>query len=550
MDDFLQNEALSENLLKLSELFPDITLRHIMHILKISNDDFDSSVEQILNYELIKDELEKIDEEENQKNILLKKKPSEWEIIESQKHNAYVKPKGRKKGKQGNDNNNHTKMMSNCSSRRSSVSVSNSTKLSTFGNQKRRTSLTASSDSMMSGLRDNDSNVHTSSNLLASTMESLHIKELAKKLELEDEIMEILEISEKDRDLVDWYVTQNSLKKINIIYDIMLNFSPDETIDNQPRNKIDTVSLDILFPSDQKRTRGVMSMAELIKHGVGSIPTADSSWDELQSLIDDNPELDLPKKFYLLAMNWYEKDLAKILHAAIVLNNCFQKKPKINKIILDINKIETQNYNNATGNDVYDIESDGFFKVDGAGRIDKTEFVCDEDIDTSTTSSNLKSLDSLEWRANKLKSSRDTTNNKLLKSFYSQSISETKSNMRSHHESTQSKELKHKIENAKKSFVIDCHSLSVENALIALKESLAYWWDLEMYYRNVKNTRFEVTSVTHLQPFTIITGRGLHSGGSIPKIKNATIRYLNANGYKFDERISTIKVLGKHKTRK
>lgn len=504
------NFELSENCLRLSELFPDISLKHISHILTFADDNFDSAVEQLLNYEIIKDELDKMVEKSNTKDDNSNNQKQNWVLIDKKMEDP-----------SGNIQNNKNKF------------------------KKKMKKLNGNDSNMNSNIKIDPTAI--SANSLDSTMEALKIKELSKKFEIEDEIMSILEIDESNHELVDWYYTENSYNKLSTIYDIMLNFNSEKAIEDQPRNKIETASFDLICSNKVESSDNLVKRSDLIRSGVkykNVEGTNASGWDELQLLIDDNPELNLPKQFYILAMKWFHGDLGHILHAAILLNECFQNKSKTNKL-----------NNFITGTKYSEIsEGNTGAEINRLNKLNKNQLTINRynsinhaNNENTYAEKSLKRLNILENRISRLKNVRDSSNDKVLKSYYSHSISKAKDDIRNHYESVQDNQVMDKIEKAKSTFELDCHNISVKNAIYAIEVSLDYWWNEEMQHRNIMNTKFELTGVCHVKPFIIITGRGLHSAGQIPKIKNASLRFLQQHNYKFDDDGSVITVLGKRR---
>lgn len=470
-------DELPEALFPLSELFPDVSLKHILHILKISNGDFDSAAEQLLSYDLIKDELDKFDQEKTEEKV--------------------------------------------------------------------------------------------SPESFSDAVEALQVEQWAKRFELQDEIMELLEIDETERDLVDWYLSQSSCKKLDTACDIMLNFDPRLPASQQPRDKLDSASYNVLClhgvdknyiedgaldgsAETGSRNGRALSMSDLLRKSSkgNNAPLADdASWSELQRIIDDNPELNLPENFYLVAMKWFHKDLDKILHTAIQLND-FSTKRRGGKPSADPNRINLEFL--ALNDDSVDCEHNhgGYSNSIIAQPTRSFEPVRRPAKDQQKYSTYPPALEKLQWRAADLKQSRNTTGNKYLKSYYSHSIAETERKIRDLHDVSQAQEVDRRVAQAKRTFKIDLHALTVRNALQALNSCLNYWWDQEMHLRNVENTKFDFTGLRHVDPFVIITGRGLHSAGGIPKVKNATVTFLRQNGFKFEENTSIITVLGKRKVRR
>lgn len=528
---------LSEKLLQLSELFPNIPLIHLSHILKVANQDFDQAVEQSLNYDLIKDDIDSITKQSIETHPSVKTSNSQnWIVLDGvkQKEDSILK-KNEKKKRKGSKNI-QTEL----------TELQRQNAKQTDGSQKDLTKLSHTSI-------PND--IAISGQSIQETLDSIKVKNLVEKFEMQDTVLELLEIDEKHRELVEWYLDRNDYNKLRTIYDVMLNFDPQLPPDKQIMHTSTTKSFqDLMNSGDSNSRQSPVLMSELIRNNMKDMHVSESDnkcWNELQHLIEGNPELLLPRKFYMLAMNWFNKDIYKVLNLAIVLNDYFEIKPSLKSMQNNENlKLGDIRFSDRTTSNSYDIKSPDCFEFERNDNKHKIEFGYNEDTnDFSSNGSSSITLNSLESRARNLKSVRNTTTDKFLKSHYSNCISETKKDIRTYHHTTQLTELKKKIEQAKMSFSIDLHSLSVQNAINALKIVLHYWWDTEMHFRNIENTKLELSNVVHVENFKIVTGRGLHSSGGIPKIKRATIRFLEDNGYKFNENVASVEVYGKRKTK-
>lgn len=72
-----------------------------------------------------------------------------------------------------------------------------------------------------------------------------------------------------------------------------------------------------------------------------------------------------------------------------------------------------------------------------------------------------------------------------------------------------------------------------------------HWWSDELYHRENNGGKLHLTKANHVGPLKVITGRGIHSAGGIPKVKNAVIRYLDTHKYLYDDNASAFIVKGK-----
>lgn len=480
---------LTESLLKASELFPDVPIHHISHVLQVSNDNLDTAIEQLLNYDLIKENIaNSADPDLSEKGNI--------------GHREYIFPKdvGESSAERGDQ----------------------------------------SSYETAKGFKKENSEGGTKKTI-NNELELIKLEQIIERIEMQDYVMDLLGIEESNRDLVDWFLEQNKFDKLNSICDIMLNLNPELPPNRQSRLSFAKTSLNDIVPRNLL-AKGSTSMSDLIKGDQQNAPISQFNlyWDEIKGFIKSNPELDLPDKFYMLCINWFQNDVAKVIHLAVELNTCFVKcksknsRKKRDQKVLDWAQV------------TYALNTPNHGK---SHEIDSTEWnVLKPSLQNlSFRADSPKTLESLEQKARNLKNVRNVTNDKHLKAYYSNSIRDTKHKIRQHKDYVQISEVSSRVERAKTSHCIDFHDLTVQNAMTALEQVLTYWWDLEMHNRNISNTKFELVNVQHVPPFKIVTGRGLHSSGGIPKIKNATIKYLQLHKYKFEENASSIQVTGKRR---
>lgn len=502
---------LSDSLLRLSELFPEVPLAHVSHILGISDGDSDAAVEQLLNYDLIKDSLHSVIE--NGGSLVCGRAETGPAMGELENRKAERKRELEGSGKPGRD---------------------------VGGSQSSRSYSGVDTGSCKNPIRE--------------TLETAKSLELIEKIEKQDEMLELLEIGEANRDLVAWYLEQNAADKLKTVYDIMLNFNERLPIEEQPRRNPSTVSLKNMISKNSKTgSESAVTMSSAIRRRLHTMSVTESGrrWLELETLIENNPRLDLPKRFYLLAYGWFDEDVDKVLHLAIQLSDCFKAKPGNPGSILSTRQkeqldVSSLGFTLETGNSGSDTcgLSKGMDGKDEGGFISHNK---NAPAGKGTKADSGKMLEDLNLRARNLKNLSGSTNNKMLRSHYHGLISETKQSIHELHRSAQLDEVDRRIQDARRTFQIDFHDLTVQTAMYALGEIVDYWWDLEMHSRNVENTKFSITTTCHVDPLLIITGRGLHSGGGIPKIKNATVRFLEDHGFKYQDHTSSIEVIGKRR---
>lgn len=497
----------SHSLLELSQLFPEVPFSHLKHILGISNNNLDDAIDQMLNYDLIKDGIEQILNRKAAAQEKINDTKETWELVRS---------------KEPFSDHKHVKVR-------------------------------------------HDNNFHSESLVLEAEsvkeyIQLLETQKLLDQLTVQDVIMELLEINDSSTNLVEWYLQQNDYDKLSTIYDILLNFDADLPISKQPRNDYKTVSDKAILIKKSEFSKSQVSMALSLRSDMKNIYVSENSkcWNELQDFLISNPDLNPPKKLCQLAIIWFNSDVSKTLHLLVNINDCFESKAaekrqleKKLETLYQINDLKISNNNYADKDDSHHdniIFGDDYSKINGDNNfkvVDKFGKIINSSNNVKDDNNPRKSVDSLKWRSKNLKNLIDVTNDKPVRGYYLELMKNTRNELRNQFIDDQAREVSRKIEEAKKSFCIDFHNLDVQNAMYGLEQILNYWWNAEMHERNLRNTRFEITTVMHVPPITVITGQGLHSSGSIPKIKNASINYLNRNGYKFETHTSKIVISGK-----
>ncbi|QEU59420.1 Cue2 [Kluyveromyces lactis] len=101
------------------------------------------------------------------------------------------------------------------------------------------------------------------------------------------------------------------------------------------------------------------------------------------------------------------------------------------------------------------------------------------------------------------------------------------------------------IENIMTSPKLDFHGWFPEDAHLVTSECLKRWWKQELSSRELNNQRLNQIQVMNVPNITIITGRGLHSVGGIPKVRKRIQKFLTENNYNYIEESSLFVVNGK-----
>ena len=91
----------------------------------------------------------------------------------------------------------------------------------------------------------------------------------------------------------------------------------------------------------------------------------------------------------------------------------------------------------------------------------------------------------------------------------------------------------------------DLHGFLPDEAVSIVRECLKKWWAEELILREQKAQRLNQRIVANVKPFTIITGRGIHSVGGVSKVRKKVKYFLENNTFVFLEEPSFFIVEGK-----
>ena len=103
------------------------------------------------------------------------------------------------------------------------------------------------------------------------------------------------------------------------------------------------------------------------------------------------------------------------------------------------------------------------------------------------------------------------------------------------------------IDDVFETYKLDFHGFTPQHAVVVLNNIINKWWDEELKLRELNNYNMKQQSVTCLEPLTLITGRGIHSVGGKSPVRFQVKRYLQLNGYLFNEEPSYFEVYGKQR---
>lgn len=104
------------------------------------------------------------------------------------------------------------------------------------------------------------------------------------------------------------------------------------------------------------------------------------------------------------------------------------------------------------------------------------------------------------------------------------------------------------IQNIMTNMTIDFHGWYPEDAQLVTAECLKKWWRQELSSRELNNQRWNQIQAMNVPDITVITGRGLHSAGGVPKVRNRIKKFLIDNNYNFIEESSLFIVNGKKRS--
>lgn len=83
--------------------------------------------------------------------------------------------------------------------------------------------------------------------------------------------------------------------------------------------------------------------------------------------------------------------------------------------------------------------------------------------------------------------------------------------------------------------VLDLHRFHVKNARDTTIKALKKWWDDELQARQESGRAHYGARVRELDPFIVITGKGLHSEGGVSKVRASIKKLLTNSEYSFTE---------------
>lgn len=149
--------------------------------------------------------------------------------------------------------------------------------------------------------------------------------------------------------------------------------------------------------------------------------------------------------------------------------------------------------------------------------------------------------------ASKLQSASGSAHQKSgVTGFYAQRVREANNDVLEALDDEQDKKRRAVLNQAAGGHTVDLHGLDVSHAIQATQSVLSEWWEDEMIGRDrTGHHQLLRGTVRHAQPYTIITGRGIHLKVGVLVVKLAIRRYLESNRYQYVEQLLLFVVTGK-----
>lgn len=358
-------------------------------------------------------------------------------------------------------------------------------------------------------------------------------------LQKQDMILELLALEESDADLVGFYVKKNGNQVLNAVLDILTNWNKEGGVENQGKDKIHTQLLPNMHSigksyADTLRDSLTMHVRKDKMTLINKNMPPDL-WTELVGYIKEHRSLNLPSSFYLNAMVWFDYNVATVLYLASRLSLEFNYKANgaTDVVVGDvISKFAESSVANECTDNLYIPGS----KLSIAPLLESTS--------ASTSASTASSLNN---RARFYSSLASSEKNKLVKGYYASESAAASAAGRQILDCEQQRLMQRLQHMAISDSQVDLHSLSVKNAIELANSVLNEWWYDELKERQNNGVPGTKGSAVYLDPLIIITGKGTHSAGNIPKIKNGVKKLLNRGYWIYDEQSASFTVYGLRK---
>ncbi|QPG72981.1 hypothetical protein FOA43_000285 [Brettanomyces nanus] len=417
---------------------------------------------------------------------------------------------------------------------------------------------------------ESDHSVSNNNEIYDDKMSVKELKEWIRRIDFVEEVLDLLKLEAKYKPWVEYYSEQHNYKLLDTVSKMIENFDPDlppekqQTISyrtlatvskmqdhsddqNSSRIPVDQVELSpdpiiqkqsaahllakvkattyskiqggytVIRPSAKQQKNEIV--AKSVKVDMGS-----ESMKELIAIRESNVVLlRLPMSFYVNGMRFFENSVEAVIYVASVVAPLAPFAPET--------PIPDKLYSKeimATAAPKQPPKSD-----------------CCWSNRHPVISERGPSFDNLLSSAKRMQSKAAMCNDKKIKPIYASTASEKYREAFNSLQSGQAREIRAKVEQSKQTNQIDLHGLLVDSALQCCKEAVSSWWQDEINARVIHGDSLRPEKAVHVEYFRVVTGRGMHSAGGVPRIKHSVRKYLTRSHYIFEEESSALIVRGK-----
>ncbi|VEU23733.1 DEKNAAC104969 [Brettanomyces naardenensis] len=403
------------------------------------------------------------------------------------------------------------------------------------------------------------------------------IQECLKKIDFVEQAQELLRIKPENRELLEYYAARNHYKLFNTVLDVLENFDPSLPPENQRYISYKTLAME-----------GEMQRPDLEKKALESPVKKMEIVEDAKPAVQEEPPITVRPAAHSRVQGGYR--LIAPLSNDENDDAGLQKKKKkenrrgkasagyvINAKSDEMKELQTIRRSNSALSrlpDSFFVDAMKFFHgdVDAVAyvasniaplapkrRINLGESAREKPVDLPAKSvpplpvtvhrqsaqRSGKSYPDLLREAQRLRSEAKRSNDRTLRPIYASAASQKQAEAFDVLQSEQRNSANSKLIQARRTNQIDFHGLDVNNAINSCKLALSSWWKDEMQARVSNGDNLRSVKALRVEDFRIITGRGLHSAGGVPRIKLAVRKYLKEHQYIFDEEASGMTVTGR-----
>lgn len=348
------------------------------------------------------------------------------------------------------------------------------------------------------------------------------------RMDKSDKVIELLRLDRCNAEKVFYFLKRNDDQVYTTVLDILVNWRQDKGLDDQGTRKLHETNL------PNQSTSGISYAESLsedltrnIKHEKldlvrNNVPNAD--WKTLAAYIKNNSQLGIPSNFYINALVWFNFNVIEVMFLAQALADTREggKKGKA---------FQLQPQSQIVGGESLGRNADDIFGDD------------EEVVFTIPVKSvREKRMRELQSHITNTKSHISTAKSRHEKGHYATQLSKLNSEARKLRNHDQDELIAHMSIQAERTDRVDLHGLTLSSAMQLVRTVVPKWWDDELSQRG-RNGGNGIKAI-HVEPFHIITGRGLHSEGG-PVIMKAVKKYLQTEQYVFEDNTGSFLVVGK-----